>query len=98
MQSLMNRLEKLSTKERKAVANVVEVLGVTGKYTTDDLEEWEVHPERLVEVQRTHSSCIPLAMSGWSETVLLPTTWAIWCISRMTHAKCQLNLGSCGGG
>jgi hypothetical protein len=85
-------------KERRVVANVVEVLGVTGKYTTDDLAEWEVHPERLAEVLRTHSSCIPLATSGWNETVPLPTTWAIWCISRMTHAKCQLNLASCGGG
>ena len=89
----MNKLEKLSTKERKAVANVVEVLGVTGKYTTDDLEEWEVHPERIAEVQRTHSSCIPLAMSGWSETVPLPTTWAIWWISRVTHAKHQSECG-----
>ena len=92
----MKQLEKLSTKERKGVANAVQVLGVYGSSITDDPVEWEVPPERIAEVLQTHSSCIPNAMSGWSETVPLPTTWAIWCISRMTHAKCQLKLGSCG--
>lgn len=85
----MKKLEKLSTKERKGVANAVEWLGVSGISTTDDPVEWEVHPERIAEVLQTHSSCIPPAMSGWNETVPLPTTWAIWWISRATHAKCQ---------
>jgi len=78
---------RLSTKERKAVANAVAALGLSGTSTTDDLVEWEVPPERIAEVQRTHSSCIPPAMSGWSETVPLPATWATWWISRMTHAQ-----------
>jgi hypothetical protein len=89
----MKKLENSYTKDRTVVANAVEILGVTGRYTTDDLAEWEVPPERIVEVQRTHSSCIPLAMSGWSETVPLPTTWAIWWISRVTHAKHQSECG-----
>ncbi len=89
----MKKLENSYTKDQTVVANAVEILGVTGRYTTDDLEEWEVPPERIVEVQRTHSSCIPLAMSGWSETVPLPTTWAIWWISRVTHAKHQSECG-----
>lgn len=88
--------EKLSTNERKRVANVVRALGVSGISTTDDPVEWEVHRERIAEVLQTHSSCIPNAMSGWNETVPMPTTWAIWCINRMTHAKCQLGLDSCG--
>lgn len=89
----MKKLENSYTKDRTVVANAVEMLGVTGKYTTDDLEEWEVPPERIVEVQRTHSSCIPPATSGWNETVPLPTTWAIWWISRVTHAKHQSECG-----
>ena len=89
----MKKLENSYTKDQTVVANAVEILGVTGRYTTDDLAEWEVPPERIVEVQRTHSSCIPLAMSGWSETVPLPTTWAIWWISRVTHAKHQSECG-----
>ena len=89
----MKKLENSYTKDQTVVANAVEILGVTGRYTTDDLAEWEVPPERIVEVQRTHSSCIPPAMSGWSETVPLPTTWAIWWISRVTHAKHQSECG-----
>lgn len=89
----MKKLENSYTKDRTVVANAVEILGVTGRYTTDDLAEWEVPPERIVEVQRTHSSCIPLATSGWSEIVPLPTTWAIWWISRVTHAKHQSECG-----
>jgi len=89
----MKKLENSYTKDRTVVANAVEMLGVSGRYITDDLAEWEVHPERIAEVQRTHSSCIPLATSGWNETVPLPTTWAIWWISRVTHAKHQSECG-----
>lgn len=89
----MNRQEKLSMKERMVAANAVDLLEVSGKYTTDDLGEWEVRPERIAEVQQTHSSCIPNAMSGWNKTVPLPTTWAIWWVSRMTHANHQSGCG-----
>lgn len=92
----MKRSEKLFTNEQKRIANVVKVLGVSGISTTDDPVEWEVHPERIAEVLQMHSSCIPNAMSGWNETVPLPTTWAIWCINRMTRAKCRLGSVSCG--
>lgn len=89
----MNKQERLSLKERMVAANAVALLEVSGKYTTDDLGEWEVRPERIAEVLRTHSSCIPNAMSGWSETVQMPTTWAIWWVSRMTHASHQSECG-----
>ena len=89
----MNRHGNLSTKERMVVANAVALLEVSGRSTTDDLGEWEVRPERIAEVLRTHSSCIPNAMSGWSETVQMPTTWAIWWVSRMTHANHQSECG-----
>lgn len=75
------------TKERKAAVNAAVALGLCGTSITGDPVEWEVPPERIAEAQRTHSSCIPNAMSGWSETVPLPATWAIWWISRMTHAQ-----------
>lgn len=89
----MRRLEKLSTSEREGVANAVAMLEVSGSFTTDDLGEWEVRPERIAEVLRTHSSCIPSATSGWSETVQMPTTWAIWWISRLAQAKHQSECG-----
>lgn len=89
----MKKLENSYMKDRTVVASVVEMLGVSGKSTTDDLAEWVVHPELIVEVQRTHFSCIPNATSGWNETVPLPTTWAIWWISRLTHAKHQSECG-----
>ena len=83
----MTKREKLSTKEREAVVSAAEALGAYGIFTTGDPEEWAVHPELIAEARRTHFFCIPNAMSGWSETVPLPTTWAIWWISRMTHAQ-----------
>ena len=89
----MKKLENSYMKDQTVVANAVEMLGVYGKSTTDDLAEWEVLPERIAEVQRTHSSCIPNATSGWNETVPLPTTWAIWWLSRLTHAKHQSGCG-----
>lgn len=89
----MRKQEKSFTKERMDVANAVVMLGVSGSSTTDDLEEWEVHPERIAEVLRTHSSCIPNVMSGWSETVPMPTTWAIWWVSRAAQAKHQSGCG-----
>jgi len=89
----MKKRERLFTKERMAVANAVVMLGVSGSSITDDLAEWEVHPERIAEVLRTHSSCIPNATSGWSETVPLPTTWAIWWVSRAAQAKHQSECG-----
>jgi hypothetical protein len=89
----MKKLENSYMKDRMVVANAVEMLGVSGKSTTDDLAEWVVHPERIAEVQQTHFSCIPNATSGWNETVPLPTTWAIWWLSRLTHAKHQSGCG-----
>lgn len=89
----MKQLENWSTKDRMAVANAVEMLGVSGRYITDDLAEWEVHPGKIAEVLQTHSSCIPNATSGWNETVPFPTTWAIWWLSRATHANHQSGCG-----
>lgn len=83
----MMKQERLSTSERVAAANAVGALGAYGIFTTGDPEEWAVHPELIAEAWQTHSCCIPSAMSGWNGTVPLPTTWAIWWISRMTHAQ-----------
>jgi hypothetical protein len=92
----MTKQGRLSTKEREAAANAVAALGAYGIFTTGDPEEWVVHPELIAEAWRTHCSCIPNAMSGWSETVPLPSTWAIWWISRMTHAKHESDCGTGG--
>lgn len=89
----MTTREKQSEKDRMNVANAVALVGAYGNSTTDDQEEWVVLPEKIAEVQRTHFSCIPNATSGWNETVPLPTTWAIWWLSRLTHAKHQLSCG-----
>ena len=89
----MTQRKKQLEKDRASVANAVALVGAHGNSTTDDLVEWEVLPEKIVEVQRTHSSCIPSATSGWNETVPLPTTWAIWWLSRLTHAKHQSGCG-----
>ena len=89
----MKKQGRLSTREREAAANAVGALGAYGIFTTGDLEEWAVHPELIAEAQRTHYSCIPNAMSGWNETVPIPTTWAIWWISRLTHANHQSDCG-----
>lgn len=83
----MTKHGRLSTSEREAAVSAAGALGASGIFTTGDPEEWAVHPELIAEVRRTHFFCIPNAMSGWSETVPLPTTWAIWWISRMTHAQ-----------
>ena len=92
----MTKREKQLEKDRMNVANAVAMVGAFGISTIDDPEEWEVLPEKIAEVQRTHSSCIPNATSGWNETVPLPTTWAIWWISRLTHAKHQSECGTGG--
>lgn len=94
----MKKHAGLSMKERRAAVNAVAVLGVNGIFTIDDHEEWAVRPERIAEVLRTHSSCIPSAMSGWSETVPTPTTWAIWWISRLAQAKHSSECGMGGSG
>lgn len=92
----MKKHGRLSTSEREAAANAVGALGAYGIFTTGDPEEWAVHPDLIAEAYRTHCSCIPNAMSGWSETVPLPTTWAIWWISRMTHAQHGSDCGTDG--
>jgi len=89
----MTTREKQSEKDRMSVANAVALVGASGNFTIDDLAEWVVLPEKIAEVQQTHSSCIPNATSGWNETVPLPTTWAIWWLSRLTHAKHQSGCG-----
>ena len=89
----MTTREKQSEKDRMNVANAVALVGASGISTIDDPEEWVVLPEKIAEVQRTHSFCIPNATSGWNETVPLPTTWAIWWLSRLTHAKHQSGCG-----
>ena len=92
----MTKLERLSPLERKAVAKSVVLLGMSGTSTTDDPEEWAVPAERIAEVLRTHSSCIPNAMSEWSETVPLPMTWAGWWLRRTTHAMLRCDCGTGG--
>ena len=87
---------RLSTKERKAVATAAAALGLSGTSITGDHEEWEAPVERIAEVLQTHSSCIPPAMNGWSATVPLPTTWAIWWVKRMIHAQHGSNCGMAG--
>lgn len=87
---------RLSQKERKAAAKSVALLDMSGTSTTDDPVEWEVPAERIAEVLRTHSSCIPSAMSGWSATVPLPTTWAGWWLSRTTHGMLLCDCGTGG--
>jgi len=89
----MTKREKQLEKDRMNVANAVAMVEASGIFTIDDPEEWEVLPEKIAEVQRTHFSCIPNATSGWNATVPLPTTWAIWWISRLTHAKHQSECG-----
>jgi hypothetical protein len=88
--------EKQFDKDRMSFATAVVLVGATRNFTIDDLAEWVVLPEKIAEVQRTHSSCIPNATSGWNETVPLPTTWAIWWLSRLTHAKHQSGCGMAG--
>jgi hypothetical protein len=92
----MTTREKQLEKDRMSVANAVALVGASGSFITDDLVEWVVLPEKIAEVQRTHFSCIPNATSGWNETVPLPTTWAIWWLSRLTHAKHQSGCGMAG--
>lgn len=85
-----------SIRERRAAANDVAVMGINGIFTIDDHEEWVVLPEKIVEVLRTHSSCIPPAMSGWSATVPMPTTWGIWWLSRLAQATHGSGCGTAG--
>lgn len=91
----MTKPNRLSPQERKAAVKSVGVLGMSGTSTTDDPVGWAVPAEKIAEALRTHSSCIPSAMSGWSETVPLPTTWAGWWLRRMTHAtlRCDCGMG-----
>ena len=89
----MTTREKQLERDRVSVANAVALVGAYGNTTTDGQGEWVVLPEKIAEVQRTHISCIPNATSGWNETVPLPTTWAIWWLSRLTHAKHQSSCG-----
>lgn len=87
---------RLSQQERKAAAKSVALLDMSGTSITGDPVEWAVPAERIAEALRTHSSCIPSAMSGWSETVPLPTTWAGWWLSRMTHGMLRCACGTGG--
>lgn len=86
---------RLSPRERKAAVKSVAVLGMSGTSTTADPVGWAVPAEKIAEALRTHSSCIPSAMSEWNETVPLPTTWAGWWLRRMTQGllRCDCGMG-----
>lgn len=90
------RRGNLSTKEQKIAASAVARLGRCGISITEGPEEWAVHPEKIAEVLQTHSCCIPNAMTGWNETVPLPSSWGSWWANRMIHAMLQCECGTGG--
>lgn len=92
----MNRSSRLSSAERKAAVKSAVALVGADSFTIDDPVAWEVRPERIQAALRTHSSCIPPATSEWSDSVPLPTSWAGWWVSRMTHAMSRCACGTAG--
>lgn len=92
----MTRPRKQSPIGLRDVVNSAEVLGVDVTSITDDPEGWAVRPEKIAEALRTHSSCIPPAMSGWSATAPMPMTWAGWWLNRMTHGLSRCTCGTDG--
>ena len=90
----MTKQERLSPRVRKAAVKSAAMLGLSGSSITVDPVAWEAPPERIAVALQMHSSCIPHAMSEWNETVPLPTSWAGWWLSRLTHGMSRCNCGT----